>query len=222
MHPPKTIPHFHRKYSLLKWRESTKPYKSCQKNMSIYGWYGMKTSYNSQQIVLVTHFTGKQRAGELSQNRSPLKTPQIKFTWGFQGQNSNRYARYSLRYWFIHLWKAIISKDKIRQILYKGSPHENRFGNLKRKNAIIITKKYLNTIGKKLSALAFFTPKSQIKSNNYLFITNVIEVGAMNSLKLIILFILKKFVTEIPQSTMIIVTYCRKPTNTVVRVPLSR
>lgn len=41
-HSPKTIPHFHRKYSLLKWRESTKPYKSCQKNMDLYGHMGQK------------------------------------------------------------------------------------------------------------------------------------------------------------------------------------
>lgn len=43
--------------------------------------------YNSQQIAQVTHFTGKLRAENLSQNKSPLKTPQIKFTWGFQAQN---------------------------------------------------------------------------------------------------------------------------------------
>lgn len=175
--------------------------------------------YNSQQITQVTHFTGKQRDDELSQNRSPLKTPQIKFTWDFQAQNSNRYVRYSLRY----SSKVFISKDKIRQILYKGSPHENCFGNLKKKNAIIITKKYLNSICKKLSALAFFTSKSLIKSNNYLFITYLTEVLAMNNLKLI-LFILKTFITEIPQNTNYhsLQTYCRKSTNTSVRVTLSR
>lgn len=85
--------------------------------------------------------------------------------------------------------------------MYTGSPHENCFGNLKRKNAIILTKKYLDTIGKKLSALAFFISKSLIKSNNYLFLRDLIEVIAMNNLKLIILFILKKFITEIPQNT---------------------
>lgn len=115
-------------------------------------------------------------------------------------EEHGKYVMYSLKYWFIHLWKAIISKDKIGQIFYQGSPHENCFGNLKRKNAIIITKKYLNTIGQKLSALAFFTSKSLIKSNNYLFIMYLIEVIAMNNLKLKIPLILK-FITEIPQNT---------------------
>lgn len=109
-HPPKTIPHFHRIYSLLKWRESTKPYKSCQKNMGMYGLYGMKTICNSQQIAQVTHFTANQRAKELSQDRCPLKTPQIKFTWGFWAPNSNRYARYSLNFTSISPagWKQLI------------------------------------------------------------------------------------------------------------------